>query len=173
MKLSPRPPSRLLLLAFLILAGCTAQAQENPPTADEAALDAVYARFSEAYEKLDPQIVANLYTEDARYLSGGDGDMLRGRPAILDNFASFFTRSKENGVALRIEFRIVDRALSDDLAYDVGYYRLVSKKSDGEERTSVGKFVTVAKRQADGAWQFHVDSYSGAPVEAFDRPDAE
>ncbi len=162
-----------LLLAFLILAGCTAQAERSQPAPDEAALDAVYARFSEAYEKLDPQIVANLYTEDARYLSGGDGDMLRGRPAILDNFASFFTRSKENGVALRIAFRVVDRALSGDLAYDVGYYRLVSKKSDGEERTSVGKFVTVAKRQADGAWQFHVDSYSGAPVEAFDRPDAE
>lgn len=158
-----------LALALLVLAGCAthAEAPASSTDDDEAAINAVYARFSKAYDEGDGQAVSDLYTDDALYLSGGDGAIRRGRAAIEQTF-SFLDRVKARGETISISFRFADRAIEGDLAYDVGYYRTVSTPADGEPRASVGKFVTVLKKQADGSWRFQVDGYSGAPVEAFD-----
>ena len=164
---------RFLPILLLLLAGCATQA-ETPASStadDEAAIDAVYERFSQAYDEWDTQAMVNLYTDDALYLSG-DGAIRRGRAAIEQSF-SFLQRVKERGDTISISFRSVDRAIDGDLAYDVGYYQTISTPADGEPRTSVGKFVTVLKKQADGSWRFQVDGYNSAPVEAFDKLDGE
>ena len=158
------------LFALILLAGCTAQANQDL-SAEAQAINAVYERFSKAYDEWDTQAVVDLYMDDALYLSG-DGVIRRGRAAIEETFR-FLQRVKERGETISISFRFVDRAIEGDLAYDVGYYQTVSTPSDGEPRTSVGKFVTVLKKQADGSWRFQVDGYNNAPVEVFDQPPSE
>ena len=181
--------ARFLPILLLLLAGCAEPAQDTlplaetaapadntvigavaPPT-DEAAIDAVYERFSKAYDVWDAPATAELYTDDALYLSG-DGAIRRGRAAIEETF-SFLQRVKERGETISISFRFVDRAIEGDLAYDVGYYKTISTPAGGEPRPSVGKFVTVLKKQADGSWRFQVDGYNGAPLEAFDQTPSE
>ncbi len=125
-------------------------------------IDDVYRRFSEAYRKLDPVAVTNLYTGDAFYLSPGN-EIKRGREKILADFSSFFSSVRDTGGNLSISFRILDRRVSGDLAYDVGIYTLAQKRPDSEERTSTGKFVVVARRINGGDWRFHIDSYSDLP----------
>lgn len=166
-----------VLLLALLLAGCAAQADTSTAYEDDvaigtvddsAALDSVYARFSDAYDALDPEAVAALYTDDAYYLPGG-GAILQGTADLRAAFA-FLTRTKEAGGDLDLSFRIVDRGIDGDLAYDIGYYRLASKRTDGTESVSVGKFITILKRQSDGRWLFQADGFSNAPPEAFDAP---
>ena len=159
-----------LLVALIVLAGCTAQATQHPP-ADAQAIDDVYARFSTAYDEWDTQAVVDLYTDDALYLSG-DGAIRRGRAAIEETF-SFLQRVKERGETISISFLFVDRAVEGDLAYDVGYYQTISTPAGGEPRKSVGKFVAVLKKQADGSWRFQVDGHNGAPLEAFEQAPSE
>lgn len=171
---------RLAFLAtVLVLAGCAADtgqptADAGQPVADAGqvasdadGLDAVYDRFTAAYEAGAPEAVVALYTDDAFYLPGGDGTpILQGQSALRDQF-SFVADRKAQGVGLTIAFDIVNRTVEGDQAVDVGYYKITSTQPDGTQGVSVGKFVGVLVRGDDGQWRFRIDGYSGAPEAAF------
>lgn len=125
-------------------------------------LDEVYRRFIEAYKKLDSEAVANLYAQDAFYLSPG-ADVKRGREKILRDFSGYFDSVRKEGGSLSVSFQILGRQVSVDLAYDVGIYTVAQKSSNGETRTARGKFVVVARRMKNGEWLFQVDGYSNLP----------
>jgi uncharacterized protein (TIGR02246 family) len=168
-----RPPILALLLALPLLASCAPEGPagdvagepETPP-----GLDALYDRFRAAYDELDLEALADLYAEDALYLPPGGG-IRQGREAVREGFATFFGWAQENGMAVAIDFEIVDRTVQDDLAVDVGYYTLTTTPPAGSDERpgrSVGKFVTVAAPDADGRWRFRVDAYNTAPAEVLD-----
>lgn len=139
----------------------TAEISHAHPTEPLTSLDAVYRAFAQGYRDLDPEAVANLYTEDARYLPVGKGQV--GRAAIGDGFGNFFGRVREAGARLDISFLILDRtvARSGDLAADVGIYTLERfDEGEAEPRVNQGKFTVVAVREDGGDWRFHVDSFS-------------
>lgn len=125
-------------------------------------LDQVYRRFSEGYKKLDASSVANLYSETAAYLAPGSNVEI-GRPKVLETFSRFFESVKRRNGRLEISFRIVQRQVDNNLAYDVGVYTLTSFNERGESRASSGKFVVVAKREKNGTWFFQVDGYNDLP----------
>ena len=129
-------------------------------------IDKIYQRFYLAYEKLDAEMVAELYTEDAFYLVP-DQNIKRGRVAILKNFATFFDYNKQAGRTLSITFQIVGRRVENSLGYDVGIYTLRSFKDRKQLAQDQGKFVVVTTKQKNGSWKFALDGYSGleAPVQ--------
>ena len=149
--------TRHLAFAALLALAPPLSAQDSAAVAK--LLDAQYARFSQAYVALDPDVVANLYTEDAYYMSPG-ADIKRGRAAVREEFKRFFDSVRSRGDSIRIVFTIVDRKISGGMAAEVGYFDLTSKPSGGESRTSRGKFVAIWARGADGAWRFRTDTYS-------------
>lgn len=126
--------------------------------APHAGVDAVYRRFAAAYDALDTAAVADLYTADALYLLPGN-EVMRGRDAIRGNFAGFFDAVRSEGGRLAIRFEILDRVIAPGLVSDVGHFLLA--RSDGGGSEMRGKFAVVARQESDGAWRFHVDSYSG------------
>lgn len=151
----------LLALMTPVAAGTAA----SPPAvvhgegvAAHAGVDAVYERFAAAYDALDEAAVAALYTADALYLVPGN-EVMRGRDAIRDTFAGFFHAVRSEGGRLAIRFEILDRVVAPGLVSDVGHFRLA--RSGGGEPQMRGKFAVVARQEGDGAWRFHVDSYSG------------
>lgn len=150
------------LLWIVTAAGLGACAAESAQQASRA-IDEAYGRFSDAYLRLDANAVGALYTEDALYLEPG-GDIVRGRAAIVEGFADFFRSVRERGREARIFFESVDRRVSGPVAYDVGYYDLLSHLSGEAVSRSRGKFVTVWKRGPYGNWRIHVDSYNQAPL---------
>jgi uncharacterized protein (TIGR02246 family) len=154
----------LLLTIFILVSGCREKIEISRDSS-AAVIDKIYEDFTAAYHNLDVDAVTNLYTEDAHYLAP-DTSILIGREVIRSSFARFFDWAKANEAQLKISFKVVDRSISGDLAYDVGYYYLETLFPNSPEKKSrkdVGKFVTVAKRQPDGSWKFHVDGYSSAP----------
>jgi uncharacterized protein (TIGR02246 family) len=127
-------------------------------------LDDVYRRFSEGYKRLDAASVANLYSDTAAYLAPGSNIQI-GRPKILETFTSFFDSTRRGNGRLDISFRIVQRQVDKNLAYDVGIYTLTSFNEKDEPRRDSGKFVVVARHERGGVWRFQVDGYSALPKE--------
>lgn len=122
-------------------------------------LDEVYRRFTEGYKKLDAASVVNLYSETAAYLAPGSPIKV-GRQKVSEIFTGFFNSVKQQNGRLEISFRIVQRQVDKNLAYDVGIYTLTSFNQKGESSKDSGKFVVVAKREKGDVWRFQVDGYS-------------
>ena len=141
-----------MTIAALVIGGSGALAQGTGEDA-ERAFEEVYAAFSAAYRAGDPAAVAALYGDDAFYLAPG-GEIDRGDVARHFEFLSSF----EPGAGPIIEFEIVDRAISGELAYDIGYYTL--RRAEGETGVGRGKFIVIWKRGSDGVWRIHADGYS-------------
>jgi hypothetical protein len=64
--------------------------------------------------------------------------------------------------------RIIRRDVAAGLATDVGYYRLAVVRNGVRGSASVGRFVTVSRPDADGAWRFVVDAYSVVDAAEYD-----
>ena len=120
----------------------------------ERAFEEAYAAFSAAYRAGDPAAVAALYADDAFYLAPGE-EIERGD--VARHFA--FLSSVEPGAGPIIAFEIVDREISGDLAYDIGYFTF-RREGDPVENAPRGKFIVVWKKGDDGVWRIHADGYS-------------
>lgn len=146
-------------IVLVIIGASTANAQSAKSSADKA-FDAVYAKFTEGYKLANPALVADLYTRDAFYLQPGH-DIERGHEHVLKAFSFLSSFAKRPGGGPSIGFRIVDRQVSGDLAWDIGYYLM---NSDGKPITSDdspdGKFIVLWKRGTDGQWRIFADGYS-------------
>ncbi|HEX7180663.1 MAG TPA: DUF4440 domain-containing protein [Thermoanaerobaculia bacterium] len=152
----------LLFLSLPLAAQTPPVVTHGPKSVAEPQIDAIYTAFVRGYEALDPAVVAGFYAEDAVYLPPGD-DILRGRPAIQQSFAQFFDSVRREGGGLRISFEIVERKVSGDLAYDVGYYRLERIAGGKAGTPSTGKFVVVAGKEEGGVWRIRVDAFNSMP----------
>ena len=159
------------LVALLLVMAGWATRNEDRSSVDEAAIEAAYERLSEAYATMDVQMAVDQYTDDAYHLIGTAQRILQGKEELALAF-SMLENMKKKGAQLAIEYRIVDRTIQGDLAYDVGYYKLTNT-FDGETRDAVSKFLTVLKKQADGSWRFQVDHHSSAMRPAFDKVGSE
>lgn len=156
---------KIFLLTLILLTTLTANARTGElvlekGVAAHGGIDAVYKSFSEAYRTLDVEKVANLYSENAAYLPP-DSQILQGRAEIRPTFQSFFDWVKKEGRTMTISFRIFQRRVDKNLAYDVGVYTIRQFK-DGKQvgDDGQGKFVVVAVKEKNGRWRFQVDGYS-------------
>jgi uncharacterized protein (TIGR02246 family) len=165
----------IIIVAFLYLSCVAAPSQttniavETPLVLEQGVaphkgLDGVYRQFSEGYKKLDAAIVVNLYSETAAYLAPGSPVQI-GRQKVSDIFTGFFDSVKKRNGRLEISFRILQRQVDRNLAYDVGIYTLTSFDEKGASSKDSGKFVVVAKREKSDVWRFQVDGYSSLPKE--------
>lgn len=141
-------------------------------TAESAGVQAAYDRMTLAYELLDVDAAASAYAEEARYiLPDPEREVVEGRESIREVFDSFFRAARMRQAEITIEFRFVSRNIYDDMAHDVGYYRVTGRRKGEIVSTSTGKFATVLSRSEDGMWRFMTDAYSPAPDSAFDALD--
>ncbi len=134
--------------------------------APSAALDGPYARLAAAYRALDAEAASAVYTEDVTYLPPGS-PVLRGRAEARKGFSSFFEALRKEGTSAEISFEVLSRGVTPDLGWDVGVFTLRTAKEGMEPSTMRGKFVVVARREADGTWRWQVDAYNdlGRPKE--------
>ena len=97
--------------------------------------------------------MAALFDNDGSQF-GAKGRVIRGRKAIHDRFADGF---KTNGPALDFTITTLEVWLVDDLAYESGNYTLKLQPKGKDTSSFAGKYVTIWKRQRDGAWKIWVD----------------
>jgi len=135
------------------------EAEDPPAPQAGAALDSVYATFSEAYARANVQLLMDrVYAPDAYYLPPGT-PILEGQDQFRGQFSFLERYAREGAPGPEISFDIADRDVDGDLAYDIGVYTLRAPDAP-EDEVSQGKFVVVWKRNAQGEWRIHADSYS-------------
>ena len=143
--------SMLFLALPLLLPSCQLSRQAVNTQSAEAAMQEVYNTFTRAYKQADPAMVADLYTEDAYYLEPNTM-IIQGRDTIQGNFTRYLERFTP-GAGPDIAFEILERQISGNQAYDIGYYTFNGQRS--------GKFIVLWQRQPNGTWMIHADGFSG------------
>lgn len=154
----------ILLFSVFILFSLAINAQDSALILENdvkkhKGIDSIYKTFSEGYRTLKPELVGNLYTENAAYLSPG-GEIRYGRDKILASFTRFFKNVKDTDRNMTIKFHIFQRKVEKNLGYDVGIYTLNYYKDGKMLSEHKGKFVVVAIKGTDKKWRFQVDGYS-------------
>lgn len=91
--------------------------------------------------------------DDVVFLAGGV--LIPGKPAVREAWKDLF---EESGPTL--SWRPTDAvvASSADLGYTVGTFELAGKDADGTPALGTGEYVTIWKKQADGAWRVLFDA---------------
>lgn len=125
-------------------------------------VNAVYDSFTVAYKTLNLEQLVALYDVEATYLPPRQ-KILRGLGEISKAFTPMFEDFSQNKGTIEIQFDILDRQLKDDVVIDSGYYYLSTTKPDRPSGRSVGKFLTILKKNKDGEWKFIYDVYNAAP----------
>lgn len=110
------------------------------------------AQWVEAWEKGDPAMVADLFAEDGKYLSGS-GKVYKGRQQILEWQKAFM---QALGKGVKVTVTTINVWLDGDTAYETGKYGY-NYQENGKPTVLSGKYVTIWKRQKDGSWKLFMD----------------
>lgn len=149
---------RLAAPVLFVTAGCGA-AQSSEARDAEAAiatLRAMDSALSAAVAARDPERTAGFYAENAVLMPVAE-PIVDGREAIREEWRHVFGipgfKNTSRLVAL-------EPSRSGDLAYLRGVYESPMLGADGQQVVERGKWVSVWKRQADGAWRIVVDIFN-------------
>lgn len=150
-----RAPRLLALSALLALGGCVTdpipvKATKAETMAREALLEADAAFSRRAGEVGVAAAFREYIAEDATMLPAAT-DALRGREAI-------FQRLQEQGEdGLTWQPQAAEVARSGDFGYTWGTFQLPAREADGQMTVVRGKYVSVWRKQVDGAWKVILD----------------
>jgi ketosteroid isomerase-like protein len=92
------------------------------------------------------------FTEDGAQIQPGSGE-IRGRDAIRELMAGL----DDPSFSLTWEPRRADIAASGDLGWTTGSYVSRGVGADGTPRQAQGRYVTIWRKQPDGAWKVVMD----------------
>ncbi len=145
-----------LLATFPALAGPEgepANGAGNRAPADDRTLREADQALARAVDERNRVAFEALIGEDAYFFGGGEA--LRNRAAVLKAWAGFF---EAQGPRLRWSPELAEMARSRDVGYTVGRYELERQDSAGRNTRREGRYVTVWRREADGAFRAAADA---------------
>jgi len=147
--------------AMLAITGC----QQAPAKVDTAAIEKQLkegeTRWNQAYAQRDAAALAGAYADDAALANPG-APLVSGKEAIRKETAAFAADPN-----LRVQFASdrIQVAASGDLAYTRGHYSLtMTDPASRKPSTSTGNYLTVWKKQQDGAWKAVEDFITPGPA---------
>lgn len=115
------------------------------------AITEAYKALEEAFYRGDADALAQIYTDDAEWLVP-DAPPIKGRVAISQAWKNALG---DGGNRVHVEVREVNE--SGDWAYEVGAFTTTAP--DGKV-LSVGKYIVIWKRHANGDWKTHRDVFN-------------
>ncbi|MEZ4705850.1 MAG: nuclear transport factor 2 family protein [Caldilineaceae bacterium] len=164
----------LVLVAMLVTVACqpiTAQSQPAAPPSDEdvvAAVNAIWDEYEASVIAGDVDRWIAQWTEDGVQMPPGE-PFVEGKEKIYARVGA----NMAAGPTTDFVITPLETTSAGDWAYSRGVYTVTFPLGDsGEEGMIDGKFMTILKRQPDGAWKIHRDIYnSNVPPAAPPEPD--
>ena len=138
----------IAIAAMLALSGAAAAA--NPGSADLLAVDAAFS--DRAQEAGLAAAFSEYAAPDAEVLRESLWEPVRGPQAIGEAFAG-----AGEGVSLVWEPVRAEVSQSGDLGFTWGRWTLTLPQADEDPRLVRGKYISVWRRQPDGAWKYVLD----------------
>ena len=126
----------------------------------------IWQPFMESYYENDGEKFMNLHTNDVlRINRWGIKNGPEYRTQILEIYA------KEGRPNTSIEFRFEERTYTEDLGYEVGYYKVYLKENGADQNANYGRFHVVLKKM-NGDWKiaqdWDTDTINGMKITAED-----
>jgi uncharacterized protein (TIGR02246 family) len=151
-------------LLFPFAAPAAPPTQTGPASrgSDERLLRDLEARFARAVAAKDRSAFLAFWTQDAAIFPASGGPVI-GPDKIWENWAPLLENAD---VALTWEPSRVEMAASGDLGYTYGRYESKRKRPDGSVTTRKGCYVTIWRKEKDGAWRVVLDIGSPDPPPA-------
>jgi len=154
-------PSKTLLFSLtlcLLSWSCQQQPASFPDTraADEAALRTADIEWSKAAgaKDLDRSIS---YTADDTVMLTPNAPAASGKEAVRKSWSDMLALP---GLVLSWQPTNVEVAKSGEIGYTQGTYEMTVNDAKGNPNTDRGKYLTIWKKQADGAWKCIVDMFN-------------
>ena len=149
----------LLVICGLALAASSGQ-MSSATNADESAIRSADAQWSKAASAKDLDRTVSFYAPDAVEMPPNVAALV-GREAIRTIWNEEF---KDPAFSPSWQVKVIEVSRSGDLGYVRGTYEAFYTAAGARVRDH-GKFLTIWKKQPDGAWRVAVDTYnSDAPV---------
>lgn len=121
---------------------------ESEPGANEGTLGDLEAAWETHYNQGHPDMVADLYTEDAM-VSFSRGGPVHGRAAIAETLAALM---EQNPSQIDIN-DLATMDLGNGWALDGGWYQM--SPQGGGDPTQFGGYFQLVRQAEDGSWQIH------------------
>lgn len=118
------------------------------------AINAVWAKFYEAFETLDYTLMAEIHSKDLVRVSGGKN--IIDYDTYINNYKFSFNRDKETNQTSNIALRFFERINNDTTASERGIYKLTRNKGTDKEQSYYGQFHVIFKKN-DGGWKITMD----------------
>jgi uncharacterized protein (TIGR02246 family) len=150
---------RIIALCLAIVAIANGSFAAEPETRDAPALaearkaiDKGNAQWIEAWDKADATLIATLFANDGVLLSR-NGKFFKGPQQVLERMKTVLESA---GKGVKATVTTVDLWLDGDIAYETGTYSYRYQEK-GKPVNEEGRYVTIWKRQTDGAWKIIMD----------------
>ncbi|NNE76450.1 MAG: nuclear transport factor 2 family protein [Pricia sp.] len=157
-----------LLVPFLLVITSFAFAQEIESTKEiEKTVNAnMWKPFKAALESRDWKTYTNLHTDDIlRVNKWGIRRGLDYKNHIKQSY------QKEDSNTRTFDLWLESRSYLENIGYEVGYYRMITKSPDGKIHKSYGRFHVVLKK-VNGEWKIAQDwdteDINGVPITSKD-----
>jgi ketosteroid isomerase-like protein len=149
-------------ILVLGLAGCTSQ--PPAPQVDLANERATLMDADQAWSDTlsDPEKFLSFFADGASFMPP-DMAMAHGPEAIRDVVTKILSSP---GFSISWKASSADVSDTADLGYTIGTYQLAMNDAAGKSMSTLGKYVTVWKKQADGKWKVVADCFNpdGPPM---------
>jgi uncharacterized protein (TIGR02246 family) len=148
------------MLRFTALAMIGMTTVTMPSAAEDVrkAIEQVNSRFVESFKSGDSAAIASLYTDTAKILPP-DATEIAGQAAIQSLWQSWMDDGFKN-----LTLESTEVKASGDLAYEVGLFSLQVPAKNNAMVTATGNYVVVWKRDAEGNWRLHIDTWNDTPA---------
>ncbi len=143
--------------SFLIaVVGLSAQSTPSQDSLQAEIDEQVWRPFIKAYNNFDTDAFMHIHTRDLLRIIR-DNNVILKADVYAKNVEKNNRSSKETGRQVSISFSFLERMAIEDSAFEVGYYKVVSRDKEGKKRNFYGKFHVILKK-IDGRWKIAVDS---------------
>ena len=151
------------LFLVLLVGACSAPPAESPEPAVEAgpseaddrvAIEALLAAWDADWNAADVDALVASFTDDAVRMQP-NGPTLVGKEAIRAALQAEFDVNTSETVSVAGEIQV-----AEDWAFVRGTYTTVTPTAGGDPIHVQGKWVSIVRRQPDGAWKWHRDIWN-------------
>jgi ketosteroid isomerase-like protein len=145
----------LLASACLAMLGCTQQRSANQTNATDA-VKAADASFQQAVAAKDLNKIMSHYAENAVLMPAAK-PLLTGKAAITNEWKELLAIPAFQNSSKLAQAEVSG---SNDLAVTRGSYETRLTGEDGKLVTEPGKWLSVWRKQSDGAWRVVIETYN-------------
>ena len=141
-------------VAALTLFGCTQT--ERQSGSEVEAVRAADAMLQKAVAANDLEAIVSFYADDAVLMPAAEPS-ITGKKGIKEEWEHILAIPGLQNTSKLVR---AEASSANDFAYTMGTYQSQMMGEDGRQVTEPGKWLSVWKKQPDGAWRIVVDTYN-------------